>query len=327
MTQMMWFGNTRYATWLPTPSAGMQREQNGFYDEMAFQNGGGAQVSSDAFANVYQMEWSGKRDDTINGLSTFTDFSAGLYGKGFLYWTDCMVADQNIFSSQWASPMLIEGDWKNIANADPTFSDTPANSHNYPIRSATWTVNESSLPTARNRVFTALIPPDHTIHLGGVGSSTGTAGVAVWAVGLDSDDDRAHLLPLGSAGSAPTFSLTLDGNTFKAIRVFLYGSGTVTLTGLWGQVLRDGLQPQMQQYIPGRGTTGGLFQGKTMPKSYVYGPSKIVSLSAPLVEREQWMNSRHDSTIVPPITPIPLPPAEGSWGSGAFWGSGATWGY
>lgn len=321
--QMMWFGNTRYATWLPCPSVGMQRDANGFYEEQFFQNGGGAQVSSDAFHNVYNMEWSGKPDDGISGLSTFLDFSSSLYGKGFLYWVDKLVADQNLFASQWAAPGLIEGDWKNIASVEPTFSETPANQYGYPMRTATWNLNQTSLPMGRNQVFTALIPPDHTIHLGGAGLASENAGVVVWALGLDSDDDVAHYLPLGSNTSAPTFSLDLSGSQYKAVRVYLYGSGTVSLTGLWAQVLRTGIQPQMLRYIPGRGTTGALFQGKAMPRSYVYGPTKLVSLSAPLIEREQWMNPRFDTVVPPGITPIPGSP---TWGSNEFWGSGSVWG-
>lgn len=312
--QRIWFGTTQQAMWLPAPSAGMDASSEGYSEDLRYQNGGFGNYRSRARAKSYGFEWTVGQADGVDGLWNYEDYANGLHGGGFLYFTDPYAAATNALSAVWSSPSLIEQGHKNIAATVPTFVATGANSYRYPSRTAVFNLNQTTAPTGKNQAMTLLVPPGYRAHIGGVGTSTGTATV----------DVNGTALVLGTASAAPSFSLYANGDDVPFIELSLRGTGTLNLTALWVQILPLGKSPSMPQFESGRGSSGLEFNGSAVSESRVYGPTKLISLASPLVEVEAWARPRR--FLIP--TPIPdVPPEPGNyWGGDAYWGASSHWG-
>lgn len=291
--QRIWFGTTRQAMWLPTPSAGMDASSEGYSEDLRYQNGGFGNYRSRARARSYGFEWTVGQADGVDGLWNYEDYANGLHGGGFLYFTDPYAAATNALSAVWSSPGLIEQGHKNIAATAPTFVTTAANSYRYPSRTAAFTLNQTTAPTGKNQAMTLLVPPGYRAHIGGIGTSTGTATV----------DVNGTALVLGTTSAAPSFSLYANGDDVPFIELSLRGTGTLNLTALWVQILPLGKSPSMPQFESGKGSTGLEFNGSAIAQSFVYNGNgeRLISLASPLVEVEAWARPRRF------VTPVPIP--------------------
>jgi len=293
--RQMWFGNETHAQWVPLPAVGMTRGREGYAEEIAL-DGGGLHLSRTAqSAAVYEANFPVRDSSEYEGIEAFDRFQDGEYGDEPVRFIDMMQADQNLFSAGWASPGLAEQGWEPIYDTVPTFSDTGANSYTKPPRKAVYSVTSAAdaLPTRANSTFTLLVPPTQTIHIGGSGAVTGTAVLRIQPVNLDGSLATVVDVTLTSDATAPAFSATFSGATYKSIRVYVTrtstATSTITLTALWAQCAKTGTTPSILRHIPGKGHTGLGFRGASRVESYENANGhKVVGASIVLGEVEAW---------------------------------------
>lgn len=286
MARKLWFGNTTHAQWVPCPRAGMTRMKSGYSEELEFENGGAWIERSKAWHNVYPMEFPVSDAHEYEGIEAFNRFASGEYGDGFLYWVDPMYSNTNLFAPNWAAPGLIEAGWKNWGGSEPVFSDTASNGYGYPLRSVQWAL-ESAADKFQGVAHTFLIPPGYSLHLGATGAVTGDAEIAV----QDSSGSFTPIVPVSDT-TAPNFSVTLAGDTYRYARVGVRRTddttSSVTLTALRAQILPSGSTPSASRHVPGNGSMGLSFRGTALPETYEMAQRSLVGMSAELIEVEPW---------------------------------------
>lgn len=319
----MWGGTLEHQEALPCFSQGITRSREGYFSELAFENGGGHVERSRAGRMVYELDFPTQNVRDKSSLYAYNRFAQGLYGDGYFYFCDpaLLGRDINVLSPQWSAPALIERGHKRFTATEPTYVATAANDYGYPAKTAVLSSTGTAMPTFRNGVHTLLIPPGRTLHLGAVGTSNG-AYIAL-EVGLNPNPPVVTgqlypstalypsstlfpasggeppvpptQLPLQSATSAPTFSVSLDGNYFRYVRIYIAGTGTMNLTAMFAQWSKTGSSPRMNQFVLGEGFTGLEFRGDARPENYVFGGREnapMMGLSVTLVEEEQWNRPR-----------------------------------
>lgn len=294
MDGKLWFGSETHAQWVPCPVTGMARTQEGFSEEIAFDNGGIWIDRSAAGRASFEMEFPVLDWSEYEGLESFARFASGEWGTGWVRFIDPMITDQNLFTPNWAAPGLAEVGWKPVYDTTPTYSATGANSYQKPPRKAVYNVTSAAnaVPTGQNSVFTLLIPPTHTLSIGGSGAVTGTAVLRVQPVNLNGTLATPVDITLTADSAAPAFSSTFSGATYKAVRVYVTrtttATSTITLTSLWAQMVKTGFTPAITRHIPGKGHTGLSFRGDANPVTYVMADRHLVGASIVLVETEAW---------------------------------------
>jgi len=255
-------------------------------ESMSFGAGGGYAEQSKQFQNNFEMTWPLSLLGSSDGIEVFSSLASGEYGPGYVYWVDPLYAKFNLFNRVWAAPGLIEQGWRNFGGEAPTFSDVGANSFAKPARKATWTI-ASAVDAVFGRAFTFIIPPGHTLHLGGSGSVTGTGSLRVKPVGAAS-----AAIALSSDAAAPALTTTVSGSTYSSAIVYMTRTSavasTVTLASLWAQILPTGTSPILSRHLPGNGTTGMIFAGGAMPENYLLADPPMSSMFAKLTEVEAW---------------------------------------
>lgn len=290
----IWFGNVSYAQWTPAPAPGMTKTVEGFSEEIAFDNGGLWVARSAAGHASYEMEFPTQDSSEIDSIEAYQRFAAGEYGSDYLRFIDPMRADQNLFSPEWAAPSLAEQGHKPIYDTIPTFTTTGANSFTKPPRKAVYNVTSAinAVPVGQNSVFTLLVPPTHTLWLGGSGTVTGTAVLRVQPILLNGTLASVVDIALTADGTNPGFTSGFSGSTYRAVKVYVTrtstAASTITLTSLWAQVALTGTSPTMARHIPGGGHTGLQFRGAARVENYYMASRHLVGMSASLVEVEKW---------------------------------------
>lgn len=283
----LWFGNVQHAQWIKYLGMGFTRSRGGYSEEVEFEDSGIWVERSPAWRWEYALNFFTEIDDAA-GVEAFGRFASGEFGTGFMYLVDPVYSRLNLFNSSWAAPGLIGAGWKNHGGSPPTFSATGANTFGKPPRKATWTVT-----TAPNevfgRAFTFLIPPGHTLHLGGSGAVTGDGAVAVLPVG-----GVAAPIVLTADDAAPAFSNTVSGDVASSATVYMTRTAdtvsTVTQTCMWAQVLPDGEVPMISRHIAGQGTVGLQFRGQLSQEPLMpMSGFPVLAVSGRLVEVEAWV--------------------------------------
>jgi hypothetical protein len=211
------------------------------------------------------------------------DLADGVYGNGPYYWHDPFVADRNVLPQWWATPSqgLTDGLPLNAGERGVRVA-TPANTLNFPTDSVQYDVELN-----KSRRLWLPIPPGHTAHVGVFGQNGTGGGVQVKQTFAGEDVAAATLLTLMSVTDNSRFNATFTGNNIDGIELSLTGSGTVTLSGMMVQVLRNGETPEPGGFISGQGHSGLQFaqQPSYTPYSAVFTRA---GLAAEFVETGGW---------------------------------------
>jgi hypothetical protein len=92
--------------------------------------------------------------------------------------------------------------------------------------------------------------------------------------------------------ATPTFTQTFDGTSNNAVSLFVShfdtAAATVTLTGIYAQILPVGITPTLNRHIPGKGHSGLSFSGGGRVETYLMAERHLVGASLELTEVEPW---------------------------------------
>lgn len=265
----------------------------GYMENLSFVNGGSDVVASFGASRVFDLSWRGNPSE----MNPFVDYKRGIHGDGLIYMVDPMAERYNLLMPNWASPRLIEvGDWKNLYDTEPVFSDTAANGYDQPPRTATWDITSAAdaLPTKSRMVHTLIIPPGKTLHLGASGSKTGDAVLRVQPINVDGTNAAPVDLTMLDAAAPTRFNASFSGGTYKAVRIYMTRTAatasTLSLTSMMAQLWNTSLTPVGGKHVPGQGF-GGLAFSSDIHESYVIaaGPGRErKGVSVQMTEVESW---------------------------------------
>jgi len=132
------------------------------------------------------------------------------------------------------------------------------------------------------------IPPGHTAHVGVFGENGTGGGVEVRTTFRGEDTGAPNPLTLMSVTDNSRFNATFQAaSNVDGIELSLSGAGTVTLSGMMVQVLKNGEQPETGGFISGQGHSGLKFltQPTYTPYSAVYTKA---GLAAQFIETGGW---------------------------------------
>lgn len=293
MAGTLWFGNDQRMELVKCALRGWNVGNAGYSETLRYVNGGAGIVRSFASARSYDLSWSGTPEE----LNPIKAFQQGVWGPGPFRIADPLTFHTNVIPPNWASPALIEtGDWKNVYDTDPTFSDTSANSYNQPLRTGTWSISAAA-NSVPSKVLTLPIPPSQTLHIGFSGAVTGTGVLRVRPINSNGSYATVANLTALSATGATRMNASYSGSTYRAVQVYLTRTSTATstvqITSLMAQLWPTGTTPVLTgPFIPGDGVMGLEF-GSGMTETYYHDamgniPARKGS-SVALIEVEPWL--------------------------------------
>ena len=279
--ECFYIGTRRKMFEVRAPSVNMPSSKQGFSSELQFLNGGASVRRSIASHKRYTLTWNAvERDDA----RVILDLADGVYGTGLIYWHDPFVADRNVLPQWWATPS--QGGYDGLplnGGQRGTLVPTPANNLLFPVESIEYEVS----PNVSRRVWVP-VPPGYTAHVGVYGQN-GTGGEVSVQGTLDGEDsDPPTVLTLMDVTDDSRFNVSFQhSSTLDGIEIYLTGSGTVTLSGMMVQVLKDGETPETGNFISGQGHSGLTFltQPTYTPYSAVFTRA---GLAAEFVETGGW---------------------------------------
>lgn len=274
---------TRFKTLeLPAPRINIPSGKQGTYNEVTFLNGGASMRQSVAAHKRYAITWNALTRDEARII---TDLADGVYGTGEVYIHDPIVADRNVLPQWWATPSQGVYDGLPLNAGDRGIvRPTPPNNLGFPVESIQYTV---TLATSRN--VWVPIPPGYRAWVGSYGQE-GTGGavrVTPTAGPTNATDGPGDLLPLLDVTDDTRFTNSYNSDLYDGIKVSLGGSGTVTLTGIMVQVLKEDETPERGGFISGQGNSGLRFleQPDVVPYSSVFDRVGVV---AEFIETGGW---------------------------------------
>ena len=262
------------------PNVGMPSSKAGWFGQTDFLNGGSSLRRSTAGSKRYEMTWNSvSRDDARNIL----DLADRIHGTGEIYWLDPFVADKNMLPQQWASPMQGLFDGLPLSGGERGVARLTPDVNNFPVQSIEYDI----LGTETPRTIWVPIPAGYTAYIGVFGAD-GTGGKVIakstigTGYGLDED---LEIMPVSETSRYNHTVSAEDG--FDGVELRLGGVGTVTLSGMMVQVLKDGKTPESGGFISGQGHSGCQFtqQPDYTPYSSVFDN---VALVASFVETGAW---------------------------------------
>jgi len=262
MAGTVYFGNSRYQTWIKSPASGMDASPIGSSSSQQFLNGGASVRRSTGSHREFNMSWTGSlnNSDGSSDLYKVKDFADGLYGDAPFFWLDPFATNTNVMSPEWASPMLAEKGWATIdTSIVPTFSDTPGTPGSLPYRYASYVLGASYAGTKK---FTIILPSTSILSFGWFTPSTSTnastgAGIRLEytprAGGSKVVANPASLTPAGTA----RFNTNVSGATYSMVEVFIANgavtSRTLNILGIMAQV-NTTAPSNTGSFVPGRGS-------------------------------------------------------------------------
>ena len=294
MAGKIWFGNVAHAQWVPAPATGMTKSTEGFAEEIQFENGGLWINRSKQGHAVYEIDLPVEDSSKYDSIEAYQRFADGDYGDDYLRFVDPMRANENLLSPVHANPSLSEQGHKYIYDSIPTYSNTAANNYGKPIRSATYDVTSvaNAVPAGQNSVVTLLIPDGYTLSFGATGTKTGDAVLRVQPINLNGTLASVVDVTMSAVASAPAFSNTFSGATYKAVRIYITrtstNASTITPVAMWAQIVLSTVTPVITRHIPGKGHMGLRFRNGARVERYTMTDRHLVGASLTLAEIEQW---------------------------------------
>lgn len=277
------------------PSAPMDSPLSGYGESMGFENGGQAAVGSFGQSRRFDFNFNVL---SVAELEPYKRLRHGSYGTGLVHFSHPQAKRVNLFSPHWAEPGLLEvGDWPDIYDTAPSFSNVSANSYSQPLRKATWTITNTNVaPTADAATFIIPIAPDETLHLGASGAATGTAVVRVVAHNIAAGSSAASSLTLLSDTASTRLNASFAGSSYDYVEVyFMRTSGaasTLTITSMLAQLWPTGDSVTLTgNHRHGEGQTGCRFAGDVWSERDITASEDVELKSAgfTLLEVGAWV--------------------------------------
>lgn len=289
----IWFGIPGSSMqWVPAPQSGFQRNWIGNNQTIALDDGRQFINSSAQKHSQFVGTYFGRYDDP-NGinLDVFADYASGFYGSGPITFANPYAFQRNLFSPQWASPMLVQQGWASPGYGTPTYSAVSA-TLGRPTTAATFTIPSAqtlNVPyTSANKYNHYIaIPPSMTLYLGYAGSVTGTGAVFVQPyTTANALGTATTLTPLSGTATTQT-NATFAGSTYSAVRVFIgrtdsSTASTVKIQSMMARLYPTGTSAPTTGYnhVPGQGFLGLDIVGDSIAETYVYnGITKTLNLT------------------------------------------------
>lgn len=280
MSNCFFIGTREKMFEMRAPSVGMPSSKQGWSSQIDFLNGGASVRKSKAARKQYVMTWNVLQRDEARIV---LDLADGLYGDGPIYWHDPFAANRNVLPQYWASPM--QGAYDGLplnASTRGTKVLTDPNTLDLPVYSI-----EYNVQLATTRTVWVPIPPGYTAWVGAYGLD-GTGGTLVATPTVDYITNGADFpLTLLDVSDDSRFTESFSSNDYDGVKLSLGGDGTITLTGIMVQVLKNGVTPGSGKFISGQGNSGCSFarQPDYSPYSAAFDQVGVV---AELVETGGW---------------------------------------
>lgn len=293
----LWFGNTEKFQLVTAPT-NIKAGRLSYVEDLAFENGGGTLARSSAFQQTFELNYPWGEASGTGSLEVFSEYAAGEFGEGFLYFANPMAFDLNLFPPHWASPRLVELGWPNISTGTPSWAATAANSYSQPARKGTWTITTAAnaTPLTDATIPYVIIPvhPSYTLQIGVTGAATGTGVVKIesWVDGASSAGASASLTLLSETGST-RMNATVAGSTYAYAKVFLTrtssAASTVTPISMMAR-LTTGSPTLTGSHVRGKGHTGLMFSDSAAAEDWFDASDGVhyKALSASLTEVQAW---------------------------------------
>lgn len=301
MARKVYFGNATKQTWIDAPQSGMQAGSAGWSSEAILLNGEASIKRSKGSHRRFEMSWLGSMNDgnIENSLHTVKDFADGIYGDGPYFWNDPYAMTTNMFSPSWATPFIaVDFDWPGICPVSDAIqketvltssitSLVGANTYDYPVRTAKFTVAGGSEPQSLKQTF--YIPEGYTLWLG-IHGHNGVEGAAFAlpynAAGVAGTEEELTML---GVNTGVRVNKSYSSTVAKKVEVYLAKIESQPcvfhLVGMIAQLLPTGTSPTTGDFVTGRGTTGLEFA--TSPEVEYYSAAinnGQIGMSATLVE-------------------------------------------
>jgi len=298
MAGKVYFGNTKFQTWIVAPKTGLNATASNYTQTTDLLNGRSFVKRSMGSSRKFSASWFGPMNsgDITTSLQTIKDFADGVYGSENVYWLDPFAMDKNILAPHWASPGLAGKDWPALSTATPTITTLAGTSNvyanNFPQTYATYTYAAG----ATNKFVDIIIPSGYYFHFGWHATAAGVSGFSAPGFNI-TKYSRATNLPVLSGG-LPDFPVSLlaggttrtnysvDGTTYSRVRISfgLSSSGSTSIVGVIAQILPTNTATT-GAFISGGGTTALQFGSDVNIEYYssTIGDGQI-GLSTTLVE-------------------------------------------
>lgn len=297
MGKTMPFGFPRgYVAQVPAPRTPMTASRVGYSERIDFANGGASIVESAAKHAEYNMSFSGDAQ-ALDGIDVFSQFAAGLYGRGLLHFSDPMNYDVNLLPPAWATPHLCEHGWKapmigtpTALNATPTAALPYNRSMRYEL-----TMAPNSVPTHPSKIASVLIPPTHKLWLGFMGVSTGTAAIMVVPILRGGVAAAAIKQTILTSTGGVFVNSSFDGATYQAVEIYVTRTdssiSTLTLRAATAQLHPRGQTAPaiIPRHQAGHGHTGVRFADGAITETYQMTRGHKKQLSTNLIEVGAWV--------------------------------------
>lgn len=275
---LMYFGTSEYMTWIKCPNSGMGRNRVGWSATGTYLNGGGWTRSSGTKHFEPTLNWSFLNHEQVRLVE---DFYNGSYGHGPFYFYDAFAMRTNILPPYWSIPRTAQDDSPPlIVGKRPTLTDTITNTLNLPTKSAVYDLDTPGGDVSREIYLP--IPPGYSLHLGVLGTATGTA---TFKVEFESGSNT--FVPLSPSGST-VLNHVVSGSAWAILSVV--GDGMLTLAGIMAVLLPDFETPTLSKFYSGAGHSGCDF--KTPPNVVGYSSPQAIdyqSVTAEFVEVGAWL--------------------------------------
>lgn len=258
----IYFGNLRKGLYVPAPTSGADAGIVGSSDAQQFSNGGAFVSRSQAGHREFNFGWGVQFK---NDLAFLNHFRNGVYGSGLLSFVDPFAS--NALPPHWANPSLTTRDWPSLISrqVQGVAVATAANAYDMPYESVSYTYN-LAIGEVPERTLDLLVPPDMSLSLGFVGSSTTGGVLRVQPVRVDGTLAPTEDLTFLAVNQATRMNKTYSGATYRAVRLYVttttVGQSTLTLTS--GKAVYGPLTaaPAMTGYhMEGEGHSGLAFEG------------------------------------------------------------------
>lgn len=281
MANTMFIGTREVMLEVKCPNVTMPSSKVGWSSELNYLNGGASVRRSTAASKKYEMTWGSMTRDEARVI---LDLADRLYGTGDIYWLDPFVADKNMLPQHWASPMQALYDGLPLIGYDRPTATIGSISNGFPVQSAEYTISNGDT----SRTVWIPIPPGYTAHIGVYGTA-GTGGKVIAKPTYNATTyGTAHDMVLMHTSDDSRANYTVSATDgYNGVELSLGGTGTVILTGMMVQVLKDGITPQPGGFISGQGHSGCQFtsQPEYTPYSAAFD---MVGMVASFTETGSW---------------------------------------
>lgn len=284
LTDGMWMGTRNYERFVPFPQKNLDTTKPGWSSKQSNLRGGAHIRRSKARHGEYSFVWEPTKRENLRFIADLYD---GVYdlvdGKNMIYFLFPFDMDTNLLTAAWAAPSMGGEDGMPLVfDYKPELVVTPANTNEYPARSAIYDVPMDGL------LETHYIPirPGYRAWVGVHGDS---------AAGL------VQVTPFEGVNAAtPVDPVVLDVTTttrvntdfsaddYTGIELALVPGESGQLTSIIVQVLPDTDTPATGGFISGQGHNGTDFDGAPNLTSY-NAKMDLVGATARMVEVGPWL--------------------------------------